>query len=263
MSLINRTYSFTDGTVAYGSQVESEIANIVNTLNSLDAATTTWANVKATTFTPQSNIAMGGYKLTGLTAGTSTGDSVAYEQITGNLVPTGTIIQFVSVTPPTGYLYCDGTAVSRSTYSNLFSLIGVTCGSGNGSSTFNLPDYRGRFLRGVDGGAARDPDAASRTAMNSGGNTGDNFGSVQAGANASHTHTASVTDPGHTHQLRTHTTTGANGLKPVGQTGSEQASSPDSTYVLSTTTGVTVSNSSTGGNESRPLNANVYFHIKF
>lgn len=45
MALINRTYTFTDGTVAYGSQVDSEIANIVNTINNLDSATTKWDQV--------------------------------------------------------------------------------------------------------------------------------------------------------------------------------------------------------------------------
>lgn len=57
----------------------------------------------------------------------------------GVFVPTGTIIDFGIASTPTGFLKCDGSAVSRSTYSNLFTLLGTTYGVGNGTSTFNLP----------------------------------------------------------------------------------------------------------------------------
>lgn len=50
---------------------------------------------------------------------------------------------------PTGYLLCDGSAVSRTVYANLFSAIGITYGTGNGSTTFNIPDGRGGVLRGA------------------------------------------------------------------------------------------------------------------
>jgi hypothetical protein len=71
--------------------------------------------------------------------------------------PIGTVVAFAGPAAPTGYLLCDGAAVSRSTYKDLFAVLGTTWGIGNGSTTFNLPDLRGRFLRGVDGGAGRDP----------------------------------------------------------------------------------------------------------
>lgn len=63
--------------------------------------------------------------------------------------PVGTIISFGSLTPPRGYLYCDGSAISRSQFSDLFSAIGTTYGSGDGSTTFNIPDLRGIFARGA------------------------------------------------------------------------------------------------------------------
>jgi microcystin-dependent protein len=105
------------------------------------------------------------------------------------ITATGSIHTFANAIPA-GYhlLECAGTAVSRTTYSELFALIGITHGQGDGSLTFNLPDYRGRFLRGVDGGATNDPDSAARTAMNTGGNTGDNIGSIQADAMQGHYH---------------------------------------------------------------------------
>jgi microcystin-dependent protein len=102
-----------------------------------------------------------------------------------NFVPSGVVFPFAGATAPDGWLLCNGSAVSRSVYATLFSTISSAHGSGDGSTTFNLPDYRGRILRGVDGGIARDPDRAGRTASNAGGNTGDNVGSVQVQATKS------------------------------------------------------------------------------
>lgn len=84
---------------------------------------------------------------------------------------------------PTGWLEADGAAISRATYSDLFAEIGVKYGNGDGSTTFNLPDYRGQFLRGTDGGAGTDPDAGSRTDRGDG-TTGDNVGTKQVDATA-------------------------------------------------------------------------------
>jgi len=64
-------------------------------------------------------------------------------------LPAGTIIMFGSTTAPTGWMIADGSAVSRSTYSALFAVIGTTYGAGDESSTFNLPDFRGVFPKGA------------------------------------------------------------------------------------------------------------------
>ncbi|WP_235914192.1 phage tail protein [Curvivirga aplysinae] len=66
------------------------------------------------------------------------------------IVPAGTILWSAMGTPPNAYLYCDGSEVSRETYSDLFDAIGDLYGAGDGSTTFNLPDLRGRFVRGWD-----------------------------------------------------------------------------------------------------------------
>jgi len=91
--------------------------------------------------------------------------------------------------PPTGWLKCDGSPVSRTSYKSLFAAIGVSFGPGDGATTFNLPDLRGVFLRGIDDGVNRDPDASSRVALMPGGATGDAVGSYQADQLATHTHT--------------------------------------------------------------------------
>ena len=102
--------------------------------------------------------------------------------------PTGSIVAFAGINIPDGWLVCDGTAVDRTTYSDLFAVISDYWGSGDGSTTFNLPDFRGRFLRGVDSGAGNDSDASSRFSLNAGGNSGDNVGSYQNDQLKSHNH---------------------------------------------------------------------------
>ena len=75
----------------------------------------------------------------------------------GMLTQTGTVIGVVydfGGSPPDGFLKCDGSAISRTTYSALFALLSTTYGSGDGSSTFNIPDFRGEFLRGQGGNSA-------------------------------------------------------------------------------------------------------------
>lgn len=64
----------------------------------------------------------------------------------------GTVITFAGSTPPTGYLEANGAAVSRTTYAALFAVVGITYGGGDGTTTFNLPDLRGEFIRGWDHG---------------------------------------------------------------------------------------------------------------
>jgi microcystin-dependent protein len=63
-------------------------------------------------------------------------------------IPTGTLTAFAGATAPSGWLVCDGSAISRSTYSDLFTVVGTTYGAGDGSTTFNLPDLRGRVVVG-------------------------------------------------------------------------------------------------------------------
>jgi microcystin-dependent protein len=110
----------------------------------------------------------------------------------GSVIPPGSVTSFAGPNAPAGWLICDGSLVSRTTYADLFAAIGTAHGSGDGSTTFQLPDYRGRFLRGADnmgtGAAGRDPNAATRTASNAGGNTGNTVGSVQADAAQGHYH---------------------------------------------------------------------------
>jgi microcystin-dependent protein len=123
------------------------------------------------------------------------------------LYPVGTMLSLAgtineSALKAQGWLYCNGNTVSRTTYSALYEVIGNAFGDGDGTSTFNLPDARGRFLRGTDNGAGVDPDSANRTANHPGGNTGNNVGSVQGYATAKPTVAFTATTAGnHCHTV--------------------------------------------------------------
>lgn len=112
--------------------------------------------------------------------------SSPYSEVAHNAVPSGMIVAFAGPTEniPAGWLLCDGSEVSRSQYINLYNAIGVAWGAGDNSTTFNLPDLRGMFLRGVAGtDTIGDPDAENRIARyNNGGNIGNNVGSYQGDA---------------------------------------------------------------------------------
>lgn len=92
----------------------------------------------------------------------------------GDAMPAGAVTWFAADAPPAGFLACDGAAVSRTTYAGLFAVVGETHGAGDGSTTFNLPDLRGEFVRGWDNGRGVD--------------SGRTFGAAQADAMQGHGH---------------------------------------------------------------------------
>lgn len=139
------------------------------------------------------------------TAATSQGTSGQYLQSAGagaaptwasvTGVPSGSVMPYAGSSAPTDWLLCSGAAVSRTTYASLFAVIGTTYGSGDGSTTFNLPDLRGRAVAGVDnmGGTA-----ANRITSGGSGITGTTLGA----AGGSQTFTISTNEmPSHNHGL--------------------------------------------------------------
>ena len=92
-------------------------------------------------FSEQSTYAYNGTTLVSVGSGNSGG---------GDSAPIGQVAIYAGSTAPDGWLICDGRAVSRTTYSRLFSTIGTTYGAGNGSTTFNLPNFKGRVPVGLD-----------------------------------------------------------------------------------------------------------------
>jgi len=83
-------------------------------------------------------------------ADSGTDKKVQKSNLIKDTVPAGVVDMFAGSTAPSGYLLCDGSAVSRSTYSKLFTAIGTTYGSGDGSTTFNLPNLKGKVAVGLN-----------------------------------------------------------------------------------------------------------------
>lgn len=185
------------------------------------------------------------------------------------LVPTGSILTYAGSSAPAGWLVCDGQAVSRTTYANLFSALGTTFGTGDGSTTFNLPDLRGRFIRYDDnmgshgisgvsstGAASRDTSRAhgsaqgQATAKNGLAVTNNTVTSVGMNANATHSHGVGA---GNNFMYGSGTVTGAGTAHPGGNavTYASTTGSANIDHTHSVTSNVTLGN---GDAETRPIN---------
>ena len=197
-NIIVKTSAGTGVTVPNGKKV-MVYADSTNVVQAFDYAST--MQVGSLTTTTAIPVSSGGTGTTTLTAnnvllgnGTSAPLTVA-PGTSGNLltsngttwvssappegVPSGMVLYVAANTAPTGYLKANGAQVSRSTYAALFAAIGTTFGVGDGSTTFTLPDLRGEFIRGWDDGRGIDSGRA--------------FGSAQADAFESHTHSLAAT----------------------------------------------------------------------
>jgi microcystin-dependent protein len=176
-------------------------------------------------------------------AGTNTTQLATTAFVLANSNPTGGIMMWGTGTAPTGWLLCAGAAVSRTTYAALFAVIGTTFGVGDGSTTFNVPNYTNRTPYGTTVGA-----------------TGGSADAVVV----SHTHTATVTDSGHLHSMaRFLGDLGGTNTAYVGDNSGGGGASAQNT--ASATTGITVGNSTegvSGTNANLPPYLGINFIIK-
>ena len=233
---------YTDGTNFYSAQTGSSgnftvNGNLTVTGNTTEVGTLTAANL---TVTNNASFAVGPTAPTA-TTGTNTTQlaTTAFVQAAIVNTPSGSILMWPTASAPSGYLLCDGTAVSRTTYATLFALFGTTFGSGDGSTTFNLPSYTSRMPYGTTIGA-----------------TGGSADAVVV----SHTHTATVTDPGHYHFTTAMNQPGG-AVAIAGTVFNYGASTQSSTA----TTGISVANSTTGvsgTNANLPPYLGINFIIK-
>ncbi|MDH6115348.1 microcystin-dependent protein [Kitasatospora sp. MAP12-15] len=179
--------------------------------------------------------------------------------VVGAILPYGALLD-VGALEQQDWLYCDGSGLDPSTYPDLFAVIGTLHG-GNGTTTFNLPDYRGHLQRGVDDGTGRDPDANSRTAANPGGVAGSRVGSTQGHAAALPTVTPFSLNWTGAHS---HTLTGV----PTASSSTAEIGSARSIWTAdSTNTDNAGAHTHTvnggGDSETRPTNAYVNFLIRY
>ena len=250
--------SITASDIANNAVTSAEILNSTITSNDIKDSTITGADIAANTITA-GDIATNAVNYDEIAA-----DAVRASEIQANavlsaeikdgevkeadlnsavmlkLLPTGSVMMWAGSSAPSGWFLCDGSLKNKTTYSTLYGVVGNAFGTSGGS--FRVPDLRGRFVRGVSGSATRDPDRGSRTAMNSGGNTGNNVGSVQGDALKSHSHQ---------YDSRKQRDTALSG----GSNNSRGWDKNDSYETKNTAT--------TGGSETRPTNAYLHFIIKY
>jgi microcystin-dependent protein len=231
---------FTDGANFYSAQTGSAGNFTVN------------GTLTATGLTDTGNMSVGGtLAVTGTTtftgipsgptaaAGTNTTQLATTAFVLANGAPTGGLIMWGTASAPTGWLLCDGSAVSRSTYSALFSVVSTTFGVGDGTTTFNVPNYTNRMPYGTTIGT-----------------TGGSADAIVV----SHTHTATVTDPQHSHTINAVGFSGSGSFalsSGVGQ--------PQVTSTSPASTGISVSNSTagvSGTNANLPPYLGINFIIK-
>jgi microcystin-dependent protein len=179
----------------------------------------------------RSDLSLGSNKITSLADGVNPTDAATVGQLTtGGGVPLGAVIDYWGATPPENFMFAAGQEISRTTYADLFAVIG----------TFNLPDYRGRVGAGKDdmgGTSAARLAALSSTTLGAVG--GAQTVALTTPQLASHTH--SVTDPGHVHGAAVPSLGEAGGFSGAGATGGATSSA---------TTGITIA--SAGSGEAHP-----------
>jgi len=165
--------------------------------------------------------------------------------------PAGMIAPFAGTAAPTGWLACEGQAVSQTTYAALFAAIGTTWNTtGEGAGNFRLPDLRGMFVRGT----------GTNATGSSSGAVGPSVGAYAADTYLNHSHTATSTDSGHTHTYQSFATASL-------AAGGSAYTLPNSYPSANTGTGnanitTTVATSTTGGTETKPKNYGVLYIIK-
>lgn len=179
-------------------------------------------------------------------------------------VPTGAVTMYGASTAPTGWLLCDGTAVSRTTYAALFTAISTTYGVGNGSTTFNLPNLKGKVPVGRD---------SADTAFDVLGETGGaKTHTLTTSEMPSHTHTQTAhthvqdahthvqnahnhTQASHTHSYQVQNTTANNGSGVAIPSGDGAGTTGSATPTINNTTAVNQNATATNQNTTA-VNAN-------
>jgi len=212
MALITKPNTFTQGATIVAAEHNSNDDTIYNAFN----GNISNANISGSAAIVDTKLAQ-----------ITTASKVSTTAITGNLgggqggVPVGAVLVWSTATAPTGYTLCDGSAISRTTFADLFAVVSTTFGIGDGSTTFNVPDMRGRLPVGKDNLGGSSANRVTDTEA-------DTIGSSEGAEDTTLT-TAQL--PGHTHTFGVfdNDTAGGRAADASGsQTGTETTSSTGS-----------------------------------
>jgi len=185
--------------------------------------------------------------------------------------PSGTLIDYAGTVEPNGWFLCDGRAISRTTYAGLFASISTAYGVGDGSTTFNIPDFRGRFARYNDnmgtaaGAASRDTgrvhgsaqgQATAKNGLTASASSSGVSGTASAGVNLAHSHPASFNIRINSSGLGNQTPTTDNGTGTVNSNNVTvtNSASLDHSHSLSGTAAAQTITVGAGDAETRPIN---------
>ena len=194
---------------------------------------------------------------------TDAAGNLSFQIVAG--VPSGSVFCMAVASVPSGYFECNGQAISRTTYAALFAVIGTQYGAGNGSTTFNVPDLRGEFIRGFDNGRGVD--------------SGRSIATIQGDDNKTHNHSygnngITVSGANHNHNIRRISlqpsianvaiTLGSGQSYQIGYATNDGGVTGDAvkfsgTQTMTGTVGITINNS---GGEARPRNIAMMYIIK-
>jgi microcystin-dependent protein len=168
--------------------------------------------------------------------------SKANDNFLETYMPIGAIMPFAGSTAPTSWLFCSGQLVSRATYATLFGIISTTYGVGDGSTTFGIPDLRGRTPIGFDAAQASGRLTAAGCGINSG-----TLGAV-GGNQFEQAHIHGVTDGAHAHNI----TFGATSALVGRSDGDIQAAVVNATVTANAFTGIAIQSTGSGSSQNVP-----------
>jgi microcystin-dependent protein len=210
---VSRIYTFTDGSILTALELNTEFNNLVNAVNSLDG-TNLIATANIVPSQLNATLAGNGLIRTNATGVLNVNVDNNTLTIVGNQVEatgigsnsfgpsfSGVITMYGGATAPAGWFICDGTAYSRTTYANLFAVIGTTYGVGDNVTTFNVPDMRSQMPIGA--GPGGNGPGSNLTARTLGTQVGSETHTQVVGELAAHTHGpgsyGTSTDGAHSH----------------------------------------------------------------
>jgi microcystin-dependent protein len=237
-------------------------ANLNNAIRTLMAQLKAFQDPNDLNLGNQLSVAGGGTGLTsaGAAGNVLTSNGADWTTAAPNYVPTGGMMMWGTASAPFGYLLCNGAAISRSTYSALFAILGTAYGSGDGSTTFNVPDFRDRFPVGAgttysanSTGGSANAITVSHTHTFTTGSAGSASGSAVLGNSGDF-------GPRSASGIMSVSTSLAN--RPQGSSGGGSFESLNITIPDHTHTGTTDSTGSSGTNANLPPYLGVYFIIK-